>query len=215
MPPVVTLTILTNNFEEFKKQAEIAQNFLPYIQIDVMDGQFVPGTSFAERIEINSLKLNLKYELHLMVAHPLAEMKTWAHVKNVFRVIFPIEAEDNPTDCVAFAKNQGWSVGIVINPETDLNKVKKYWSDIEVLLFMTVHPGAQGAPFVPAVLEKIKEFTKENGATRPLCAVDGGVNLETAPQLVAAGAEILNVGSFFTKAADMEAAYNELVKTLI
>lgn len=206
--PVITLTILTDTFAEFARQARIAETIFPYIQIDVMDGQFVPNTSFAEREEINSLNLKLKFELHLMVERPLAEMRGWLGVNNVFRVIFPIEAKDNPDDCITFARQQGWEVGIVLNPNTLLTAVSPYLKKIDVLLFMTVYPGAQGAPFERKVLEKIKEFTKLS--ERPLCAVDGAVNPTTITDLKNAGVEIFNVGSFFTKAVDMQTAYNEL-----
>lgn len=208
MKPTATLTILVPTFEEFKRQAKIADKIFPYIQIDVMDGKFVPSVSFAEREEINDLKLKLKYELHLMVEHPLDEMMKWVGVKNVFRAIFAIESKDNADECIAFAKAQGWEAGIVINPDTPLATVAPYLDKIKVLQFMTVYPGAQGAPFESKVLEKIKEFTAM--PKRPLCAVDGSVNLETTPLLLAAGVEILNVGSFFTKAVDMRAAYNQL-----
>ncbi len=206
--PVITLTILTQTFDEFFRQAKIASTFLPYIQIDVMDGKFVPTVSFPERDEINSLDVNLKYELHLMVADPIAEMRTWQDVDNVFRVLFHFESTPDPLRPISFARKEGWEVGMVINPDTPLADAEPYFDKIDVLQFMTVYPGQQGAPFVPKVLDKIRAFTKLE--KRPFCAVDGAVNPETIAQLRDVGVEIFNVGSYFTKAEDMRQACEEL-----
>lgn len=239
MLPIITLTILTNTFAEFERQVRIASTFLPYIQIDVMDGKFVPGTSFTDIEKINSLDLPLKYELHLMVADPVAEMRKWQPIEQVFRVLFHYEAAAaDPLRPISFARKEGWDVGMVINPDTPLSAVEPYLDKIDVLQFMTVYPGQQGAPFVPKVLEKIKTFTKrdrplapafvkagglapstpqrggQGGVSRPLCAVDGAVNKDTIQQLKDAGVEIFNVGSAFTKAPDMKLAYEELLLSL-
>lgn len=209
----ITLTILTQTFDEFSKQAKTASSFLPYIQIDVMDGKFVPTVSFPERTEINDLGLNLQYELHLMVADPVAEMRRWQTVESVFRVLFHYEAvKEDPLRPITFARREGWEVGVVINPDTPLSAIESLLPKIDVLQFMTVYPGRQGAPFEPQVLEKIAEFTKRT--SRPLCAVDGAINTETITQLRDAGVEIFNVGSFFTKAPDMHEAYEKLQRMI-
>jgi ribulose-phosphate 3-epimerase len=199
----IILTVLSNSFEEFKQQAAAAAQFSDYIQIDVMDGKFVPKTSFPERNEINELGLPLKYELHLMVADPVSEMRSWQSVENVFRVLFPIEVAD-PLRSITFARKEGWEVGITLNPETPLAAAEDLLGRVDVVQFMTVHPGAQGAPFEPSVLEKIKELASR--PKHPVIAVDGSVNPATIGLLKEAGVEIFNVGSFFTKAADMAAA---------
>lgn len=209
--PQIILTVLSHNFEEFKQQAAAAAQFSSYIQIDVMDGKFVPNTSFPERKEINDLDLPLKYELHLMVADPVAEMRTWQPVEAVFRVLFPIETPDTLRS-LSFARKEGWEVGITLNPETPLSAVEPFLDKIDVVQFMTVHPGQQGAPFEEGVLAKIKALVALAG--HPAIAVDGSVNPATIQSLRAAGVEIYNVGSFFTKAPDMRAAYTTLLTSL-
>lgn len=212
MTKTIILTILTVNFEEFKQQARNAAAFSDYLQIDVMDGQFVKNTSFTERAEINKLDLPLKYELHLMVTDPVKEMRTWQNVKNVFRVLFPVETQ-NPAESIAFARQAGWQVGLTLNPETPLSAAEPYLKNVDVIQFMTVHPGQQGAPFEKSVLEKIKLLAAQDN--HPAIAVDGGVNPDTLMILKEAGVEIFNVGSFFTKAPDMMAAYLTLNKLLL
>jgi ribulose-phosphate 3-epimerase len=96
----------------------------------------------------------------------------------------------------------------VLNPETKLERAESYFNLIDVVQFMTVNPGQQGAPFVPEVLGKIKRFTALK--KRPLCAVDGGVNKNTITELKSAGVEIFNVGSAIMKAEDVEKVIKEL-----
>ena len=83
--------LLRTDFEDFKNDLHRVESFAEYAQIDVMDGVFVPTKSFSEIDEINNLKSTTKFELHLMVEHPLVELKKWIDVKNIFRVIFHIE----------------------------------------------------------------------------------------------------------------------------
>ena len=177
--PLLIPTILTNTFAEFARQVDLVKDLVPYIQIDVMDGEFVPNQSFPDIEKINDLETSLPWELHLMVNHPLAEMEKWSTVKNVYRAIFPIESLDNPAECIAYARGKCWQVGMVLNPETPLSAVQPYLDQLDVLMFMTVHPGVQGNPFLPEVGEKIRAFTALT--SRPLCAVDGAVSSTTIP----------------------------------
>ncbi len=210
--PLLAPTILVPTFEQFAEQIRRVEGLFDYAQIDVMDGKFVNNFSFPEIERINELNSLLKWELHLMVARPLIEMKKWAGVKNVFRVIFAIEAEDSPTECIAFAREQGWQVGTMLKPKTPLSAVEPYLDQLDVVLFMTVEPGHQGNPFLPEVGEKIKVFTALS--KRPTCAVDGGVSAETIPLLKSWGVEIFNVGSALLREADTQIAYYTLTQAL-
>ncbi len=205
--------ILVSTFDEFVKNVEKINGIFSYAQIDVMDGKFVSAKSFPEIEKINAVPTNLKWEVHLMVQEPFTEMKKWTNVKNVFRVLFHIESSNTPHECIDFAKKNGWQVGLVLNPGTPLSTIKPYISEIDVVMFMTVVPGKQGNPFVPAVGEKIKEFVALK--RRPLCAVDGAVSMATIPLLKNWGVEIFNVGSALMKANDTRKAYTELQTLLL
>ena len=204
--------ILVSTFEEFTTATRKIEGYLPYGQIDVMDGQFVPARSFEDVEKINTLDTKLQWELHLMVNHPLAEMTKWATIKNVWRVIFHIESHDAPLECIEFARSHNWQVGIALNPDTPLAEVEPYFSQLNVVQFMTVYPGQYGAPFVPKVGQKIQAFTKLS--PRPLCAVDGAVSAATIPLLKSWGVEIFNAGSALMKARDVQKAYLELQQVL-
>jgi ribulose-phosphate 3-epimerase len=147
-----------------------------------------------------------------MVEHPLEEMKQWIIIPNVFRALFHLEALDSPEDCIDFATEHSWQKGLVINPDTPLYRAESYFSLLDVIQFMTVHPGRQGQDFIPEVGEKIRAFTKQE--KRPLCAVDGAVNKNTIKVLKSWGVEIFNVGSALTKATDIQHAYTELKNLL-
>jgi ribulose-phosphate 3-epimerase len=200
--------ILAPSFSEFKKQACRLEGLFDLIQIDIMDGVFVKNKSFKKIGNINSLNLNINFELHLLVEHPLRELEKWKEVKNVERVIFHIESKDNPKEVIALICSHMWKVGIAINPETTLSMVKPYLSIIDAVLFMTVYPGRQGSEFLPGMKEKIKKFTTLNH--RPLCLVDGGINVKTINAVKLWGADAVSVGSAISKAVDVKKAIKKL-----
>lgn len=206
--PSIVPAVLETTFTGFSERVKTLEPLFSYIHIDVMDGQFVTAKSFSEIEKVTELKTSLKFELHLMVNRPIAEMERWAKVRNVFRVIFHAECEDSLALCIAEAKLHGWEAGIALNPETPLEAVDSFFEDVAVIQCMTVQPGRQGAPLVPSVLKKIREFTALT--ERPLCAVDGGVNGDTILEFKNAGVDIVNVGSALTLAPNVGNAYQEL-----
>lgn len=209
---MIAPAILVSNFDDFTKQAKKLDGFFDYAQIDIMDGIFVANESFAEIEKINDLETNLKFELHLMVEHPLNELKKWIQIKNIFRVIFHVESMDDPKEVIKLIREKGWQAGIALNPETPLTVAEPYYKLVDVILFMTVHPGKQGAQFLPEVGEKIKQFT--NLKNRPLCAVDGGINLENISEVKSWGVEIFNIGSKLTMAENIKNSYQELLNKI-
>ncbi len=205
---IITPALLNTTFEDFARDVKKVEGLFSYAQIDVMDGAFVPNTSFTEIDKINTLESSLKWELHLMVAHPLAELSKWPNVTNVFRIIFHAESSDDPASVVAWARERRLEIGVALNPETPLEKINNYKEQLNVVQFMTVHPGHQGNPFLPEVLEKIKAFT--NVADRAFCSVDGGVSSANIALLQKAGVDIANVGSTLLKSTDIQSTYTTL-----
>lgn len=200
-------SVLTDTFSEFERQVHRLEELFPFIQIDVMDGKFVRSVSFQDVDKLRALETPLGYELHLMVEDPVAELRKWQPIENVFRVLFPAETKD-PKRTISFIRKEGWEIGMVLNPETPLSSIQDHLTSLDVVQFMTVHPGKQGSPFLPEVLEKIKAFTALT--ERPLCAVDGAVNKETIRGLKDVGVDIVYPGSALCKAEDVEKAYAEL-----
>lgn len=204
--------ILVPTLPELENALTRVDGLAPHIQLDIMDGVFVPQTSFLEREELTSLPGSSKLELHLMVQHPLSELSRWQHVARVFRVIFHAEALDNIGATIGAIKTQGWQVGIALNPTTDLSAIAEFLPKIDLVLCMTVPPGAQGQKAILSVGNKVKELAMQS--SHPLIAIDGGVNMDTLPTIRTWGADILNVGSAILSATDPRAAYEELKSLL-
>lgn len=200
--------ILVNDFEELKKQISSLAPIFSLVQIDIMDGEFVSNKSFDEVERMDEIENLPEIELHLMAKHPLKEMEKWEGVKNVKKIIFHIESEDNPEAVIAKINGRCALAGIALNPETPLSAVKPYFQSIHEILFMTVNPGKQGAPFVPEVEEKIKEAAAL--PEHPLIAVDGAITEKNIAEIKSWGVDVFCVGSALTQATDINAAYQNL-----
>lgn len=212
MPLLITPAILTDSFTEFSRQVRLMEGLFSYAQIDVMDGKFVETTSFAEVERVPEIKTGLRYELHFMVEDPYQELLRWGDFRNVFRIIFHAEASSDPAAVIEEAKARGFEVGMALNPETDTSVLAPYLEQLDVVQFMTVHPGRQGAPFLPEMKDKIRTFCALG--RRPRVSVDGGINATTLSEVATWGVEICNVGSFFMKAPSLATALAELRSTL-
>lgn len=208
MSATIVPAILVETFEELRRQIQKVDGLFSYVQIDIMDGQFVHNRSFHDPEKIKEIGTELKYELHLMVNDPVAEMKKWVGVANVFRVIAHIESPVDIEKAWEFAKKQNWEFGIAINPDTELKVLDPHLNCIDLVLFMTVYPGRQGNQFQDKVLPKIAEYLKL--PKRPLCAVDGGVNITTIAKFKELPVDIFCVGSALLMAPEIEKAYVEL-----
>ncbi len=211
MPQIIP-AILTESYEELRRQIRRLDGLFPFVQLDIMDGKFVHKTSFHEVEKIPDIGTELKYELHLMVNDAVEEMKKWTEVPNVFRVITHLEAKGDIEKAWSFAKKQNWEFGIALNPDTPLENLFPHLDCIDLTMFMTVYPGRQGAPFQEQVLAKIAEYQKLE--KKPLAGVDGGINLETISKFKNLGIENLYVGSALMLAPDLEKVYFELTESL-
>lgn len=209
--PLIIPAILTEDFEVFKKQINQLGKSFPYAQIDVMDGEFVPGRSFSQVDQIEKTGIELPLELHLMVNDPVVEMRKWREIDNVFRVLFHLEAKTDILRSLSFAKKEGWEKGIVINPDTPLSDALPLLDKIDVLQFMTVNPGKQGAELQEKVINKIKKFKNEHNI---LVSVDGGINKKTINKFKGLEIDVFNVGSALTLAEYPAEAGKEILNEL-
>ncbi len=156
--PYIVPSILENSFEKFAEVFNKIDGLAECIEIDVMDGIFVPNKSFEDIERLNELNPLSKWKLHLMVDDALAAIAKWKDIKNVAKIVFHIESRSDPLACVDAIRGQGRQVGIAIKSETPLEAVKPYLGLIDELTFMTVNPGQQGGKFLSDVGEKIKAF---------------------------------------------------------
>ncbi|MFA5211307.1 MAG: hypothetical protein WC414_02265 [Patescibacteria group bacterium] len=191
--------------KKFQKQFDSLKKEVNLFQIDIVDGKFVIAKNNIQPSFLQNEKN--KVELHLMVKQPLVYLKKWTSVKNVKRILVHAEIieENNFVEIINFCKKQKWELGLVLNPNTKISKIKKYLKNIDVLVFMGVLPGKQGQKFDNKVLRKIKNFKKQN--LNILVSVDGGVKEYNIQKIISAGADNLCVGSAILDADDPKTAY--------
>lgn len=191
--------VLANSEEQYKKDitrltlSETLQD--SWVHIDFADNKFVQNKT----ISIESVKkfpTNFHKEAHLMVDRPnewVGELVE-AHFK---RIIFHIESKDEPASVIEHVKSKGLEVGIAINKDTSIEKVEQYVDKIDVLLIMTIVAGFQGQPFIPEMLDKVKQIKLKNLSLK--VGVDGAVKDSNIKQIADSGVDFVTVGSYLLK----------------
>jgi len=184
-------SILSLDEAEIQGNLNILEKYFKTVQIDVMDGKFVPQKRFSPDF-VSKLKTTMQKEAHLMVDEPdkLVDEYIKAGAKTI---IFHIEAVKNPFTLIKKLKNRKIKVGIAVNPETGLQKVKPYLDKIDQLLIMTVNPGKGGQKLIQSMLNKVKEARKLS--KKLIIEVDGGINNSNIKEAISAGANYVVVGS--------------------
>jgi ribulose-phosphate 3-epimerase len=167
------------------------------IHVDVMDGHFVPNLSMGAGI-VEALRrvTKLPLEAHLMISDPDAFLEQFAEAASD-AILVHWEGNNNLHRTVQRIKALGKRVGVVINPATPAVVLEEILADVDQVLVMTVNPGFGHQHFIHTTLPKIGRVRQMIEKIRPGCdlEVDGGIDAETAPLTVAAGANVLVAGS--------------------
>jgi ribulose-phosphate 3-epimerase len=192
--------------------AEVAQveaAGVKMIQFDIMDGHFVPNISFGPPI-VAALRPHstLVFDVHLMISEPRRYAEAFV-LAGADHITFHIETVERPLDLVDDLHKAGVTAGVALNPETNVLKIMDVVSYCEMVLVMTVHPGFGGQEFIPAMAEKVRQVRELVGPAIRI-EVDGGISPETAPLVVAGGADTLVAGSAIFGQQDRLAAVAEL-----
>lgn len=202
-------------YQEILDYAKEIQGYADYLHCDVMDGNFVQKFTYDENLikNINNISL-IMLDVHLMVSEPLNYIEKYIDAgANMVTVHY--EAFSNKQDVVRaikLIKRKGALAGLSIKPSTTFKEIKPYAYDLDLLLIMSVEPGASGQKFIPETIEKIKTinaFREENSLSFKI-SVDGGVNKEIAKKLIDCGVDVLVSGNYVYKSTDKEQAINEL-----
>ena len=155
--------ILSTKEEDFQRDISkynFSQSLVAgWVHIDFMDGIFVQNKSISPR-QSSKYPTNLFKEAHLMVVKPLEWIDDLIEA-GFKRIIFHIESENNPQECIDYVKNRGVEVGLAININTPLEKLVPYISKIDLVLVMSIEPGFQKQPFIQESLGRIKELKNE------------------------------------------------------
>jgi ribulose-phosphate 3-epimerase len=167
------------------------------IHIDVMDGHFVPNITMGPPI-IKMIRkcTKLPFDVHLMISPVEKYIKAFADAGSDIITIHP-EATDNLKRAVGTIKSLGKKAGVSLNPKTPISALMDVINDIDLILIMSVNPGFAGQSFMGEVLPKVTELRKmiNDKKLKIDIEIDGGINFETAPLAVKAGANILVSGT--------------------
>ncbi len=208
--------ILAKNFLELKMQLEKVVSFTDWVHIDIMDGKFVPNTTWNHPEEVNFENFPVQIEIHLMIQNPDKELHRWLEA-GPKRIIFHIEAIEAPEksetvfDIIRKCSLATIQIGIALNPKTPLSQIEPFLQVIDLVQIMGVDPGFAGQSFQELVLEKIKALRLKNQEI--LVSVDGGINQNTAPKVVSAGANILVSHSFIFNSPEPKEAFDLLIRS--
>ena len=167
------------------------------IHVDVMDGHFVPNITMGPPIIKMVRKCTkLPFDVHLMISPVEKYIKAFADAGADIITIHP-EATDNLKRAVSAIKSLGKKAGVSLNPKTPISALMDVINDIDLILIMSVNPGFAGQSFMGEVLPKVTELRKliNDKKLKIDIEIDGGINFETAPLAVKAGANILVSGT--------------------
>ena len=168
-----------------------------YIHLDVMDGHFVPNISFGASI-IKSLRPHTDklFDVHLMIAPVDPYVEVFADAGAQIITFHP-EAGHHCHRTIQAIKACGCKVGMSLNPGTPLEVLEPVFDELDLILVMSVNPGFGGQKFIPSQLERIRRLRDriELSGREVELEVDGGINFDTAPQAIAAGADVLVAGT--------------------
>ncbi|MEE3343129.1 MAG: ribulose-phosphate 3-epimerase [Bacilli bacterium] len=197
-----------NRIEAVKK---LNRTKTDYIHIDVMDGKFVEDKQFSKVNEINAINImsNSKLDIHLMVENPKYYLRKFKDM-NIEYVTVHLEIEKELNSIIKTIKGKGYKAGLAINPETDIEKLEPYLSEIDLVLIMAVEPGKGGQKFKASTTKKIHDLKKiiEENNYDVLIEVDGGINDESIEKIK--GANIAVAGSYIIKSNN----YYQSIETL-
>jgi ribulose-phosphate 3-epimerase len=174
------------------------------IHIDVMDGHFVPNLSMGPAI-VKSLRpcTKLMLEVHLMITDPAKYAEPFLKA-GADRLIVHHEVLPDPRPLLRRIREAGKSPAMVVNPESPVAALEPYLAEIDLALCMTVHPGFGGQAYIPGSNDRIRELKSLIDRHNPDCEleVDGGIDFQTAPGAVAAGANVLVAGTAIFRAKE-------------
>ena len=196
---------VVNKIKRIEKEAPD----INWAHLDIMDGKFVPNTTWSEPRDLSSFKTSLNLEVHLMIKNPRDFLADWLVLNNVKRILIHKETVLSNREINRIArevKAHNKEIGLVFNPDTPLESAIDGLIELDGIMLMGVEPGFSGQIFKEEVLvkaERLRQLDKQISI-----ALDGGVSPETVPSILAAGTTRLCAASYLWKSDNFKEAIN-------
>src|SRR5215468_9568697 len=211
MPTAVKVapSILSANFARLGEEVRAVEaGGADYIHVDVMDGRFVPNITIGPVVvEAVRRSTHLPLDVHLMIVEPEKYLHDFSQAGARFLSVH-VEVAPHLHRLVQQIRTLGARPSVVLNPSTPLSSIEEVLGDVDMILLMSVNPGFGGQSFIPHTVDKVRRLRKmlDSKGLSVDIEVDGGINPQTARQVIDAGANVLVAGTAIFGAPDYRSA---------